>query len=199
MNTLPSLKALLFELQKLPGVGPRSAQRLLEHFLKTNENNVNALSESLKDLRKNIKRCKKCFSFSEKEDLCSFCQDSTRNKQILCVVEQPFDILKVESCGAFKGYYHVLHGVISPLNNVHPENLTLLELKKRLKEEDIKELILAIDADIEGDTTTLYILKMSQELNIKISRLAHGIPIGGDLEYIDERTLNQAIVHRNYL
>ena len=105
----------------------------------------------------------------------------------------------MESCGAFKGYYHVLHGVISPLNNMHPEHLTLSELQKRIKTENIKELILAIDSDLEGDTTALYILKMMQDSPIQISRLAHGIPIGGNLEYINDRTLSQAIERRSYL
>ena len=199
MNNIPSLKALLFELQKLPGVGPRSAQRLAEYFMKTSKKDVSALSEALADLRDKIKKCMRCFNFTENRELCAICDDRTRNQGILCVVQQPFDILKVESCGAFKGYYHVLHGAISPLNNIHPEHLTLSELQKRVKTENIKELILAIDSDLEGDTTALYILKMMQSSFIQISRLAHGIPIGGNLEYINDKTLSQAIERRSYL
>ncbi|MCY4512487.1 MAG: recombination mediator RecR [Bdellovibrionales bacterium] len=199
MNSLPSLKALLFELQKLPGVGPRSAQRLAEYLMKTSKKDVSALSEALADLRDRVKKCARCFNFTEDREICSICDDTTRSSEILCVVEQPFDIFKVENCGAFKGYYHVLHGVISPLNNIHPEHLTLSELKTRVERNSVKELILAIDSDLDGDTTALYILKMMQSNPIQISRLAHGIPIGGNLEYINDKTLSQAIERRSYL
>ena len=199
MNTIPSLKTLLFELQKLPGVGPRSAQRLAEYLLKTSEKDVSALAGALAGLRNKVKKCPQCFNFTEGTELCPICEDTTRNRDILCVVEQPFDILKVESCRAFCGYYHVLHGVISPLNNIHPDHLTLSELKIRVQTDNIKELILAIDSDLEGDTTALYILKMMRDSAIRISRLAQGIPIGGNLEYIDAKTLNQAIERRSYL
>ena len=167
--------------------------------MKTSQRDVSALSEALADLRTKIKRCVQCFNFTEDRELCSICDDTTRNQNILCVVEQPFDIIKVENCGAFKGCYHVLHGVVSPLNNIHPEHLTLSELKTRVQTNNIKELILAIDSDLEGDTTALYILKMMQSSPIQISRLAHGIPIGGNLEYINDKTLSQAIERRSYL
>ena len=198
MKTIPSLRSLLFELQKLPGVGPRSAQRLAQHLLKANEKDVEALSKSLIDLKNKIKRCVECFNLTEEESLCHICQDSTRNPHILCVVEQPFDVFRVENCGVFKGRYHVLHGSISPLNYIHAKNLTLLELENRIKNSSLKELILAIDSDLEGDTTALYIIKMVKESSLKISRLASGIPFGSDLEYVDDKTLSQAIENRNY-
>ena len=199
MQGIPSLKSLLFELTKLPGVGPHSARRLSAHLLRADKKDISALAEALVRLRDKVKKCNRCFNFTEETALCSICEDPGRNREILCVVEQPFDIFRVESCGAFRGYYHVLHGAISPLNNVHPENLTLSALKARVEEDGVKELILAVDSDLEGDTTALYILKMVQDISVKVSRPAHGIPVGGDLEYIDDKTLSQAIARRDYL
>ncbi len=198
MKTIPSLRSLLFELQKLPGIGPRSAQRLAQHILKTNEKDIKTLSKSLIDLKSKIKKCIECFNFTEEKSLCHICQDSTRNPHVLCIVEQPFDVFRIENCGVFKGRYHVLHGSISPLNHIHPKNLTLSELENRIKNQSLKELILAIDSDLEGDTTALYIIKMMQKYSLKISRLASGIPFGSDLEYVDDKTLSQAIENRNY-
>lgn len=198
MKSIPSLQSLLFELQKLPGVGPRSAQRLAQYFLRTNEKDIQALSQSLLDIKTKIKKCTKCFNFTE-EELCSVCSDSYRQTDVLCIVEQPFDLLRIENCNVFRGCYHVLHGSLSPLNNIHPKHLTLLELHKRIKEESIKELILAIDFDLEGDTTALYIMNMVKEHSLKMTRLASGIPFGSDLDYVDAKTLGQAIVNRNSL
>ena len=160
MKSVPSLQALLFELQKLPGIGPRSAQRLAQYILKANKKDIFSLSRSLNDLKTKVEKCKKCFNFTEASSICCICEDPYRDKGLLCVVEQPFDVLKVESCGVYKGFYHVLHGAISPLHNMHPENLTLSALENRLKTDNIKELILALDSDLEGDTTALYISKM---------------------------------------
>ena len=197
MKSVPSLQALLFELQKLPGVGPRSAQRLAQHILKTNEKDIFALCRSLNNLKTKVVKCIKCFSFTENNSLCSICEDSQRDRHLLCVVEQPFDVLKVESCGVYKGFYHVLHGAISPLHRIHPEDLTLGALENRLKKESIKELILAMDSDLEGDTTALYISKMIDNKSITLSRLAQGIPFGGDLDFVDDRTLSQALENRS--
>ena len=197
MKSVPSLKALLFELQKLPGVGPRSAQRLAQYILKTNEKDVLALCRSLNNLKTKVRKCTRCFNFTEESLLCSICEDSQRDSNLLCVVEQPFDVLKVENCGVYKGFYHVLHGAISPLHRIHPEDLTLVALENRLKKESIRELILAMDSDLEGDTTALYISKMIEDESITLSRLAQGIPFGGDLDFIDDRTLSQAIENRS--
>jgi len=198
MKSIPSLQALLFELQKLPGIGPRSAQRLAQYLLKSKEQDIKVLSKALVNLKTKIKKCKECFNFTEEHDLCSICQNPHRNSKILCVVEQAFDVLRVENCGIFKGRYHVLHGSISPLNHMHPKNLTLLELEARIQQSSIEELILAIDSDLEGDTTALYIVKKLHKHSIKISRLASGIPFGSDLEYVDDKTLIQAIENRSY-
>lgn len=197
MKSVPSLQALLFELQKLPGIGPRSAKRLAQYILKADKKDILSLCRSLNDLKMKIKKCDKCFNFTEMKSLCFICEDLHRDKGLLCVVEQPFDVLKVESCGAYRGFYHVLHGAISPLHNIHPENLTLSSLKIRLEKEGVKELILALDSDLEGDTTALYISKMVENKPIALSRLAQGIPFGGDLDFIDDRTLGQAIENRS--
>ena len=199
MKSVPSLQALLFELQKLPGVGPRSAQRLAQHILKTGKQDILSLCRALHDLKTKIRKCERCFNFTEERALCLICEDSHRDSRLLCVVEQPFDVLKVESCGVYRGFYHVLHGAVSPLHKVHPENLTLTALQIRLQKENVKELILALDSDLEGDTTALYIAQMTENAPCSVSRLAQGIPFGGDLDFIDERTLSRAIENRRSL
>lgn len=197
MKSVPSLQTLLFELQKLPGIGPRSAQRLAQHILKAGEKDILLLCKSLNNLKTKIKKCVKCFNFTENHSVCPICEDPYRDSQLLCVVKQPFDVLKVENCGAYKGFYHVLHGAISPLHGIHPEDLTLSALAARLKKENIKELILAIDSDLEGDTTALYISQMVEKESLTLSRLAQGIPSGGVLDFVDDRTLSQAIENRS--
>ena len=198
MKPLPALQALLFELQKLPGVGPRSARRLAQHILKNGEKDSAALAGALVDLRKKIKKCPRCFQLTEEDGPCGICQDTSRDPEILCVVEQAFDVFRIESCGAFRGFYHVLQGAISPLRRVLPQDLTLEELQSRVAEGAVKELILAIDSDLEGDTTALYILKnLKRDPSLKISRLASGIPFGSDLEYVDDKTLWRAIENRS--
>ena len=198
MKGLPLLKALIFELEKLPGIGPRSAQRLAQYLLKAKDQDVKQLSRSLAELKHKVKKCAKCFNFTQESKLCFFCEDISRNPQILCVVEQAFDVFRIENSGHFKGQYHVLHGVLSPLNHIHPKDLTLKELENRVSQQHIKELILAIDSDIEGDTTALYIMERFKDMDLKISRLAQGIPLGSDLAFVDDKTLGQAIENRSY-
>ena len=195
MKGLPLIQSLLFELTKLPGVGPRSAERLVQHFLKTGDQEP--LSFLLSELKIKIKKCRECFSFTQEKDICSFCEDSSRNSEIICVVEQSFDVLRIENCGSFKGCYHVLHGVLSPLNQIHPKDLTLKQLEDRVYKNKFKELILAVDSDLEGDTTALYIREAFKNFDIKISRPALGIPLGSDLSFVDNKTLGQAIENRN--
>ena len=196
MKGLPLLQSLLFELKKLPGVGPRGAERLVQYLLKTGDQET--LSSLLLELKHKIKKCKECFNFTQEKELCAFCEDPSRDSHLICVVEQAFDIFRIEACGIFKGYYHVLHGVLSPLHQVHPKDLTLKQLKDRIHKKKIKELILAIDSDLEGDTTALYIMENFKSLDIKISRPALGIPLGSDLSFIDKKTLSQAIENRSY-
>ena len=191
---VPSLERLTHELTKLPGVGPKTAERLAYHVLRSPETYNEALREALLAVRENIHECPQCFSYTE-EELCRFCADDERTNEVLCVVENPSDITRLESSGAFRGRYHVLHGSISPLDGIRPEDIRLAPLLERV-DKGVKEVILALDADLEGDTTVLYIAKQLNPRNIKVSRIAHGIPIGGDIDYIDHRTLGRALENR---
>ena len=193
---VPSLDRLIHELKKWPGVGPRSAHRCAHWLLKTKPEEIQKLIQALKDIKTNIKKCKGCFTLTEEETLCHLCTSPHRLKDVICVVEEPFDIAQIEASGKFKGRYHVLHGTLSPLNRVTHEDLTITPLIKKIKTENIKEVILALDADMEGDMTALYIGKLMKDQNIKVSRLAHGIPFGGDIDYIDEQTLGRALENR---
>lgn len=198
MRGLSSLQTLVFELEKLPGLGPRSAQRLAQHLLGAKDEDIKRLSYSLLEIKNKIKKCVHCFHLTQDKEICSFCDDSSRASDVLCVVEQPFDVFRIEKSGVFKGCYHVLHGAISPLNHVHPKDLTLKELKERIEKQSVKELILAIDSDLEGDTTALYIMQNLRTADLKISRLAQGIPFGSDLAFVDDKTLSRAIENRSY-
>lgn len=199
MKDLPVLKDLLFELEKLPGIGQRSAQRLVQHLLQSHQPDIQQLSNKLLEVKNKITKCKTCFHITQNTDFCSFCEDSSRNKHVICVVEQAFDIFKIENCSDFNGNYHVLNGVLSPLHQIEVKDLTLNELEKRIKKQAVTELILAIDSDLEGDTTALYIMQNFKSSNLKISRLAQGIPSGSDLSFIDNRTLSQAFENRNII
>lgn len=193
---VPSLDRLIHELRKWPGVGPRSAHRWANWLLKTNWEEIQKLRQALQDIKTNIKKCPNCFTLTEEETLCHLCTSPHRIKDIICVVEEPSDITQIEASGKFKGQYHVLHGTLSPLNNITHEDLTITPLIKKIQTQKIKEVILALDADMEGDITALYIGKLMKDQNIKISRLAHGIPFGGDIDYIDEQTLGRALENR---
>lgn len=210
---VPSLERLVNELAKLPGIGPKTAQRLAYHILRSSKSYSDDLQAALEGVKTAVHECPKCFSFTENEDLCHYCEDPNRSDDILCVVEDPADILRIDSSGAFRGRYHVLHGAIAPLDGVSPKDIRLEPLFERIKAESIREIILALDADLEGDTTVLYIVKYLQKqaqaalstdggasaaaaTPIKITRLAHGIPIGGDIDYIDHRTLGRALENR---
>lgn len=201
LQKIPSLNQLVHELSRLPGIGPKTAQRLAYHILRSPHDNVQALRDALKGVKERIHDCPLCFAFTEEEDLCHFCSDPMRASDTLCVVEDPADIERVESSGVFRGRYHVLHGAISPLDGINPQDLKIQALLDRLEpsacgERPVKEVILALDADLEGDTTVLYLAKILKDMNIKTSRIAHGVPIGGDIDYIDYRTLGRAIENR---
>ena len=193
---VPSLDRLIHELKKWPGVGSRSADRWANWLLKLPKGEIQQLRKALEDIKTNIKRCPGCFTLTEEQTLCRICSSPHRRKDLLCVVEEPFDISRVEGSGKFKGKYHVLHGTLSPLHNVHPEDLTINFLMEKVKTGQVKEIILALDADMEGDITALYIGKLMKDKNITVSRLAHGIPFGGDIDYIDEQTLGRALENR---
>jgi recombination protein RecR len=192
----------------LPGVGPKTAQRLAYYILRSPAGYSEALAEALENVKSAVHECPKCFSFTENDDLCHYCLDPKRTNDTLCVVEDPADIARIDSSGAFKGRYHVLHGAIAPLDGVGPKDIRLAPLFERIQTEGIREVILALDADLEGDTTVLYIVKQLEAAKqletakptdgprVKVSRLAHGIPIGGDIDYIDHRTLGRALENR---
>ena len=195
-HRVPSLDRLIHELKKWPGVGPRSANRWANWLLKISLAEIQQLRQALQDIKTNIKKCPVCLALTEEESLCYLCSSPSRRKDLICVVEEPFDIVQMEACGKFTGQYHVLHGTLSPLNNINPDDLTIAPLMQKIQTGNIKEVILALDADMEGDITALYIGKLMKDHNIKVSRLAHGIPFGGDIDYIDERTLGRALENR---
>jgi recombination protein RecR len=202
---VPSLDALVHELSKLPGIGPKTAQRLAYHVLKSNSEYVVALRRALQDIKDRIKECPQCYSYTESNHSCHFCSDPGRSQEVLCVVEDPSDINRIESSGAFRGRYHVLQGAISPLEGVTPDNLKIKPLLERIRISQnegpvaVREVILALDADLEGDTTVLYLAKLLRDMGISVTRIAHGVPIGGDIDYVDYRTLGRAIENRVHL
>jgi len=194
--SIRSLQKLLYEVQKWPGVGPRSAQKLIVHLLKRKEQDIPLLIQALENIMRVIKKCPGCFGWMEEDHLCSICRNNSRDQSFLCVVENPFDIFRIERSQVFHGYYHVLNGLISPLNNVTPEDLTIYALIEKIDQHPVKELILALDTNLEGDTTSLYLVDKLKPLNVKISKLAAGIPLGSPLDFIDDQTLTQAIENR---
>lgn len=198
MFNIVCLDKLIHEISRLPGIGPKSAQRLIHYVLK-NPHYSKELRQTLKMVEENIHLCRVCFNYTEKtNDNCAICLNAYRNQELICVVEQPEDILQIESSGVYKGLYHVLHGSISPLDGITPEKLKINELIQRIQNNEvlIKEIILAVDSDLEGDTTVLYINQKLSGQKIKVTRLAQGIPIGGNIDYIDDRTLQRALSHR---
>lgn len=193
---VPSLDILVNELSKLPGVGPKTAQRLAYYILRSEQSYIESLRMALENVKNSVHECPRCFSFTENIGDCHYCSDPRREQKVLCVVEDPADIIRIDSSGAFKGRYHVLHGAISPLQGILPKDIRIEPLLERIEIEGITEVILALDADLEGDTTVLYIVKQLTGQSVRVSRLAHGIPIGGDIDYIDHRTLGRALENR---
>ncbi len=195
MNLPRPVRKLIESFEKLPGIGPKTAQRLTFYLLHVPQKQLDGFAEALETLKKNTVLCSICFNVSDK-DPCSICSNRNRDKSIICVVEQPLDVLALEKTGDYKGVYHVLHGAISPLNNIGPDELHIRELLPRLKNEEVKEIILATNPNMEGEATAMYIAKLIKPLGIKVTRLAHGLPVGADLEYADEVTLSRAIEGR---
>ncbi len=186
---------LVAVLSKLPGVGPRSAERIALHLVQSEEGTVRALAEAILDARKRITECRICGSLTEQQP-CTFCSDPRRDHSLICVVERPVDILSLEKAGVFRGCYHVLGGKISPLNGVEPEDLRVAQLEKRSAEGPVSELIIALPSDVEGDATSFYLNKIFTSRGIKVTRLAHGLPVGSGLEFADELTLSRALEGR---
>jgi recombination protein RecR len=189
------IQDLIDELGRLPGVGPKSAQRIAFHIIQSDRVDVTRLAEVLKTVKERVKFCSICGNISE-EELCKICRDPRRDKTSICVVEESKDVLAIEKTREFKGSYHVLGGAISPIDGVGPENLRIKELMTRLAETTISEVIIATDPNLEGEAIATYLTRLIKPLGVKVSRLASGLPVGGDLEYADEITLGRAFEGR---
>lgn len=189
------IESLIEAFAKLPGVGKKTAQRLAFHVLDMDEPEVEKLSEAIIIAKRSIRYCKFCTNITDRE-VCSICSDSHRDPSIICVTEDPRDVVAMEKTKEYKGLYHVLHGAISPLEGIGPEEIKIKELLIRLQSGETKEIILATNPNIEGEATAMYLSKLIKPMGIKVSRIAHGIPVGGDLEYIDEVTLSKAMEGR---
>ncbi len=186
---------LIKALSKFPGVGSKSAARIAYHIMRDKTENVSDLVNAIANVKKKIKLCSECFNLTE-DDPCYICSNPRRNNKSVCIVEDPQDASAIESTGTFKGVYHILHGAISPLDGVGPENIKVKELVQRLEKNAIKELIVATNPTIEGEATAHYITKIARPYKIRLSRIAFGIPFGGDIEYTDKSTLSRALESR---
>ncbi|AVQ31309.1 MULTISPECIES: recombination mediator RecR [Fusobacterium] len=191
-----SLERLIDEFNKLPGIGRKSATRLAFHILEMSEEQVEKFSEAMKEVKKTIKKCPVCGDFCE-NDLCNICADETRDKEIVCVVEDSRDIISFEKTGKYNGTYHVLNGKIAPLNGMTPDKLNIKSLLERVAATDISEVILALNPDLEGETTSLYLTKLLKPFGVKITKIASGIPIGGNIEFADTATISKALDGRH--
>lgn len=199
MSTFPKPVAkLIDELSRLPGIGTKSAQRLAFHLLNVEEDDAVRLSESILEARRKIKYCSQCFNMTD-VDPCYICANAKRNQHLLCVVESPKDVIAIEKTKEFDGLYHVLHGAISPIDGIGQEDIRLRELIIRLQSAPVEEVILATNPTIEGEATAMYISKLLSPTDILVTRLAHGIPVGGDIEFADEVTLAKALSGRRKL
>lgn len=190
-----SIAQLIEEFTKLPGIGRKTAQRLAFHVISMPNQDAHNLADAIVKAKENIKYCKVCTNLTDQET-CNICSDKRRDPLTICVVEDPRDVVAMEKTKEFKGYYHVLHGAISPLEGVGPEDIKIKELLARLSEQTVDEVIIATNPNIEGEATAMYLSKLLNPLGIKVTRIAHGIPVGGDLEYADEVTLTKALEGR---
>ncbi len=190
-----ALQRLLDELGRLPGIGPKSAQRIAYYLLEADAEEARRLSTAILDVKQQVHFCPVCFSYATR-DTCDVCADSTRDQTTICVVSEPRDVTAIERTGSYHGLYHVLGGVISPMDKIGPEQLHVKELLGRLSDDSIAEVILATNPDVEGETTATYLSRILRPLGVTVSRLASGLPVGGDLEYADEVTLGRAIEAR---
>jgi recombination protein RecR len=196
VSALPEpINQLVASLSKLPGIGPRSAERIALHLVQSEKEVVQRLAENVLAAREKIQLCEICGGLTERQP-CVYCGDSRRDASQICVVERPVDILSIEKSGVFRGHYHVLGGKISPLNGVEPEDLRVAELEKRCAGGAVKEIIIALPSDVEGDATSFYLNKLLAPRGIQITRIAHGLPVGSGLEFADELTLSRALEGR---
>ena len=197
-SAAPSLVRLIQELNKLPGIGPKSAQRLAYHIIRLPEDEAHALADAVSGVKLNIILCQQCQNLADISP-CSICDDLRRDRRVLCVVEEPLDVLALERTRSYRGLYHVLHGVISPMNGVGPGQLKIKELLSRLTDGEVEELVIATNATLEGEATALYIRRHLPRDDVRVTHLARGLPVGGSLEYTDEMTLSRAFQGRQEL
>lgn len=195
MNYPKTILNIIEGFKKFPGIGEKTAERMALSTLSMDEDVLELFSKSLKNVKKNIKKCEKCGSLTE-DSLCEICKDKTRDQKTLCVVEECKNVILFEKIGTYRGMYHVLNGLISPLDGINPDDIHIADLLKRIKNDKIEEVILALKPSIEGETTALYIKKMLEGEKIKVSKIAHGIPLGAEIDYIDPLTLELAIEDR---
>ncbi|MEI8066234.1 MAG: recombination mediator RecR [Actinomycetes bacterium] len=193
-----AIQDLIDELGRLPGIGPKSAQRIAFHIIQSERVDVSRLVDVLRTVKERVKFCTVCGNITE-EDLCKICRDPRRDNTAICVVEESKDVLAIEKTREFRGKYHVLGGAISPIDGIGPENLRIRELLQRLSSTEIQEIIIATDPNLEGEATATYLVRLIKPMGIKVSRLASGLPVGGDLEYADEVTLGRAFEGRRTL
>ncbi len=190
-----AVQRLIDELGRLPGIGPKSAQRIAFHVLKLSKEDAHRLADVIVEVKAKVVWCKRCFNIAE-SDLCSYCTDERREPHVVCVVEEPRDIVAVERTAEFRGRYHVLQGAISPIEGIGPEQLRVRELITRISTEGITEVIIATNPNIEGEATAMYLANLLKPAGLKVTRIASGLPVGGDLEYADEVTLGRALSGR---
>ncbi|MBJ7600424.1 MAG: recombination protein RecR [Candidatus Nephthysia bennettiae] len=191
----PALEQLIQELSRLPSVGPKTAQRLAFHILRSDRSRTDALAQSILEVKTRIGYCERCYNIAEGR-VCTICSSVRRDQSLVCVVESALDVLAIERTAEYQGLYHVLHGVISPIDGVGPEDIHVPQLVERLQEGGVGEVIVATDADIEGEATAVYLSRVLAPLGVRVTRPAHGLPVGGDLEYADELTLARAMSGR---
>lgn len=195
MRYAAPIARLLEELERLPGVGPKSAQRIAYWLLTAETADADRLADAITEVKRTIHFCPRCYNFAE-ADLCEVCSDSKRDQTIVCVVEEPRDVVAIDRTGEFHGVYHVLQGAISPIDGIGPERLRVRELIDRLAPGEITEVLIATNPNVEGETTALYLARLIKPLGIRVTRIASGLPVGGDLEYADEVTLGRAVEAR---
>lgn len=196
MNYPDSLKVLIDSFKKLPSIGEKTAERLSFAVMNMSEEDINSFSKAIVDVKLKIKKCSICGNITENE-ICDICSDSSRDSDIICVVEDSKNIISLEKMGSYRGKYHVLNGLISPMDGKGPDDIMLDSLLQKIKKENIKEIIIAVSPTLEGETTSLYISKLLEPFKITVSKIAYGIPIGADMEYLDPMTLSMAMSNRN--
>ncbi|HZS94039.1 MAG TPA: recombination mediator RecR [Chloroflexota bacterium] len=196
--TVRPIERVVDELARLPGIGPKTAQRLTYHLLRVPSEQALALATAIMQLKENVVFCSSCFNITETSP-CSICENPQRDRTRICVVEEPLDVIAIERTGQYDGRYHVLHGALSPIEGIGPDELKVRELLRRLEPGEIEEVILATNPNLEGDATAMYLTRLIQPMGIAVTRLARGLPMGGDLEYADEITLSNALAGRSRL